>query len=71
VSERAAPYHCPYCADEDLRPHEVTDPETGQVSSPAGAWECRACLRAFTLRYVGQLARPAGVGSTSSKGASA
>jgi len=45
MSERAVPFHCPYCADEDLRPH-------GTVH---GEWECRACLRAFTLKYIGML----------------
>ncbi|MDF9715321.1 hypothetical protein INN71_10025 [Nocardioides sp. ChNu-153] len=61
MSERAAPYHCPYCAEEDLRPHETTDPTTGEVTSPAGAWECRSCLRAFSLRMIGRLPRPAGI----------
>ncbi len=23
MSERAAPFHCPYCGDEDLRPNET------------------------------------------------
>jgi transposase-like protein len=50
MSERAVPFHCPYCGDEDLRPHET---ETG---SPHGAWECRACLRAFSLKMLGLVA---------------
>jgi len=37
------PYHCPFCADEDLRPHEAA----------AGAWHCRACLRTFSVKYLG------------------
>ena len=41
MSERAVPFHCPYCGDENLRPHEADE-------GPHGAWECRACLRAFT-----------------------
>jgi len=45
MTERAVPFHCPYCADEDLRPHGATH----------GEWECRACLRAFTLKYIGML----------------
>ncbi|WP_028473505.1 hypothetical protein [Nocardioides alkalitolerans] len=61
MSERAAPYHCPYCADEDLRPHEVVDAGTGEVSSPPGAWECRSCLRAFTVKMIGRLRRPESV----------
>ena len=44
----AAPFHCPYCGDEDLRPSEEGH----------GAWECHACLRAFTLKILGH-ARPA------------
>lgn len=47
MSERAVPFHCPFCGDEDLHPH-------GQLH---GQWECRACLRAFTLKYLGA-ARP-------------
>lgn len=43
---RAAPFYCPYCSDEDLRPH----------SDSHGAWECRSCLRAFNLTFIGQLA---------------
>jgi ribosomal protein L37AE/L43A len=37
MSERAAPFYCPYCGDEDLRPSE----------EGAGSWECAACNRAF------------------------
>ncbi|MCF6526601.1 hypothetical protein [Streptomyces sp. JJ36] len=52
MSERAAPFHCPYCGDEDLRPSE----------EPAGpgrgaAWECHSCNRAFTLSFLGLLAK--------------
>ncbi|NSC24499.1 hypothetical protein FM076_26440 [Streptomyces albus subsp. chlorinus] len=46
MSERAAPFHCPYCGDEDLRPNEAGP----------GAWECRACNRAFRLTFLGLLA---------------
>ena len=52
MSARAVPFHCPYCGDEDLRPHET---ESG---SARGAWECRACLRAFTLRMLGMVRAP-------------
>ena len=48
MSGRAAPFHCPYCGDEDLRPHGTRH----------GAWECRACLRAFSLSFIGLI--PAG-----------
>jgi sulfite reductase (ferredoxin) len=46
MSARAVPFHCPYCGDENLRPHEDTH----------GAWECRACLRAFSLKMLGLIA---------------
>ncbi len=45
MSERAVPFHCPYCGDENLRPHGASH----------GDWECRACMRAFTLKYLGML----------------
>ncbi len=47
MSERAAPFYCPYCGDEDLRPGEQGH----------GAWECGACNRAFALSFRGLLAR--------------
>ncbi|MCZ3386741.1 MAG: hypothetical protein LH630_07200 [Actinomycetia bacterium] len=40
---RMAPHYCPYCADQDLRPHEQ-----GHT-----AWECRGCLRVFSLTFAG------------------
>lgn len=43
---RAVPYHCPYCGDTDLFPAEK-------------GWECRACLRAFTVTMLGMI-RPSG-----------
>ncbi len=55
MSERGVPFHCPYCGDENLWPHEADG------SSPHGAWECRACLRAFSLKMLG-LVRPTGAG---------
>ena len=45
--ERAAPFYCPYCGDEDLRP----------FGDGHGEWRCGACRRVFTLRYKG-IARP-------------
>jgi transposase-like protein len=41
--ERAVPFYCPYCGEEDL----VPDGET------AGNWACRSCARRFTLRFGG------------------
>jgi transposase-like protein len=46
MSERAAPFHCPYCGDQDLRPSE----EGGH-----GSWECAGCRRAFSLKFLGLL----------------
>lgn len=45
MSTRSVPFHCPYCGDEDLHPH----------SGRHGDWECRACQRAFSLRFLGLL----------------
>ena len=47
-ASRGIPFHCPYCGDENLRPSEEGH----------GAWECHACLRAFTLKMLGMIARP-------------
>ena len=46
MTERAVPFHCPYCSDENLRPHSETP----------GEWECRSCLRAFRLKLIGHVA---------------
>jgi transposase-like protein len=43
TGERAVPYHCPYCAEEDLRP----------LGATPGAWHCRTCTRSFSVRYLG------------------
>ena len=39
---RAAIMHCPFCAEEDLFPVEQH-----------GAWECRSCLRVFSVKLLG------------------
>jgi transposase-like protein len=57
VSAHSVPLHCPYCAGESLHPH----------GDRHGAWECRECLRAFTISFVGLLAptgRPGPTGGT-------
>lgn len=46
MSERAAPFYCPYCGEEDLRPSE----------EGPGAWECTDCNRAFRVKFLGLLA---------------
>ncbi|MFC4496377.1 hypothetical protein ACFPA8_19815 [Streptomyces ovatisporus] len=52
MSERAAPFYCPYCGDEDLRPSEE-----GAGTGRGAAWECASCNRAFKLSFLGLLAR--------------
>ena len=51
MSERAAPFHCPYCGEEDLRPSQA---EVG--AGKGAAWECASCNRAFALSFLGLLA---------------
>nr|WP_283132775.1 Insertion element protein [Rhizohabitans arisaemae] len=43
MSERAVPFHCPYCGEEDLEPYENTH----------GGWYCRSCARAFVVKFIG------------------
>jgi hypothetical protein len=38
---RQAIMYCPYCAEETLFPIE------------GGGWECRSCLRAFSITFLG------------------
>jgi hypothetical protein len=45
MTSHSVPLHCPYCAGERLFPHGDTH----------GAWECRECLRAFKVSFVGLL----------------
>ncbi|WP_028850939.1 hypothetical protein [Thermocrispum municipale] len=47
MSERATPFYCPYCADEDLRPH--VDDATGSHA----AWLCTGCRRVFRVKMLG------------------
>lgn len=54
MSERATANHCPYCGDIDLRPYEVAGAD-GEINSPPGTWECRSCLRAFSLTMLGMV----------------
>jgi len=64
MSERGIPFHCPYCGEQDLWPHEVPvdggdSAAGGETTSPPGSWECRGCQRAFSLKMLG-LIRPQG-----------
>ncbi|MGW5052302.1 Insertion element protein [Actinokineospora sp. NPDC004072] len=45
MTERAVPYHCPFCGEEDLRPHD----------EPPGSWACWGCRRVFTVKFAGLL----------------
>ena len=51
MTARAEPFHCPYCGDANLRPYETEE------GSPHGTWECRSCLRAFSLKMLGLVRR--------------
>lgn len=42
---RQAVMYCPYCAEETLFPIED------------GGWECRSCLRAFSVKFLGLTSR--------------
>ena len=46
---RAVPFYCPYCGEEDLRPHE----------QPPSAWRCADCQRVFVVRLVEVVAQVA------------
>jgi ribosomal protein L37AE/L43A len=48
-ANRQSVIYCPYCAEETLFPIE------------SGGWECRSCLRAFSVTFLGLA--PAGRGA--------
>jgi ribosomal protein L37AE/L43A len=60
AGERVAPQHCPYCGEEDLRPH-------GEAH---GTWECRSCTRVFTVKFVGLRAARGGAADPAKRPAS-
>ena len=41
--------YCAYCAEETLFPRE------------GGGWECRSCLRAFSVTFLGLISRGRGL----------
>lgn len=43
MTQRAVPFYCPYCGDEDLQPYGERD----------GAWWCQSCRRAWALSLIG------------------
>ncbi|MFZ2502242.1 MAG: hypothetical protein WAW88_06205 [Nocardioides sp.] len=59
MSERAAPFHCPYCGEGDLYPH-APDRNQAEGRSGHGMWECHGCQRAFRLSFLGLLRPRAG-----------
>jgi transposase-like protein len=42
VNAHLPPFYCPYCGEEDLRPH----------GEKHGEWACGSCRRAFVLKSV-------------------
>jgi transposase-like protein len=44
--QRAVPYLCPFCGEEDLRP-------VGGAPSGPSRWGCRSCLRVFAVQFFG------------------
>ncbi|MFD0905801.1 Insertion element protein [Actinomadura sediminis] len=51
MSERMAPFYCPYCGEENLEPREG-----------AGSWFCPDCVRSFGLKFLG-VGAPAATGT--------
>ena len=49
ATQRAVPYNCPFCAEEDLRPV----PSDAVEGLTRGGWHCRSCLRVFSLSFHG------------------
>ena len=43
-ANRQAVHYCPYCAEETLFPLET-------------GWECRSCMRAFSVSFIGLVSR--------------
>ncbi|WP_261568782.1 Insertion element protein [Frankia gtarii] len=44
-SDRAVPFYCPYCGEEDI----VPEPAADGAGSGHGHWACRSCRRGFRL----------------------
>ena len=49
AAQRAVPYCCPFCSEEDLRPV----PSGAVPGLSRGGWHCRSCLRIFSLTFHG------------------
>jgi ribosomal protein L37AE/L43A len=60
VSEiRSTVLYCPFCAGEDLHPVEQH-----------GGWECRSCLRVFSVKVLGLSPQVAALAGHSDPGSS-
>ena len=67
MSERGFPVHCPYCGERG--PASARGRHTGRsdLLPPRVSWECRGCLRAFSLKMLG-LVRPQATGQPTASG---
>ncbi|KJE23252.1 hypothetical protein FF36_02455 [Frankia torreyi] len=59
-SDRAVPFYCPYCGEEDI----VPEPAPDGAGSGHGHWACRACRRAFRLSLTALAVAAGPVGAT-------
>ena len=69
MTERAVPFYCPYCGEEDLEPKLPTKRASQRAVASEernggggwdleprehdGNWHCRSCARAFRLTFAG------------------
>jgi transposase-like protein len=59
MTERATPFYCPYCGDEDLRPEDWETVQAGDTTVADGGgrraegWLCSACRRVFSVKFLG------------------
>ena len=47
-AERAVPFYCPYCGEEDLEPQDLRDRRR----------RCRSCIRSFAATLCGNRSHP-------------
>jgi ribosomal protein L37AE/L43A len=60
MSERAVPYHCPYCGGENLRPHE---PASATLAEPTNVAAATLAEPTNVAGSVADAERPAGHGA--------
>ena len=51
-------FYCPYCAEEDIRPHE----------GGHGQWLCTGCRRVWAVRFIGLVGAADTVGAAPEPG---